>query len=150
MKKIVLVLAMSLFVLSTYGQNKFFGGVAYSNVGPRAQFGLLEHFEKGEFDIKSTISYIYELSHQQPSFDTFETVSRTHIAVSSIILFDVKQFKLGGGVSYRYITKANAGIVGLSLCTIYSLNDKYEIEGTVDKMANGITYASLGLNFRLF
>jgi len=150
MKKIlffVVFLAIGNFV---NGQTKLFGGLAYSNIGPKAQIGITEFFEEGGFLIKTTGGYSYEFSYDSESYDGHTTqIKRQHLELSSVILFDVKKFDIGGGFSYRYFLPMSAGTVGLKLTTLYHVNDKYNIEASYNKTVSGENFISLGVNLNI-
>ncbi|MEN8137431.1 MAG: hypothetical protein ABFR62_03285 [Bacteroidota bacterium] len=151
MKKILILIAFIAITSVSYGQSKLYGGLAYSNVGPKAEFGLTEYFDEGGFMIKTSASYSYEYNHEFTAIDGVITNSDIHhLSIASVILFNVGNFDLGGGFAYRFFLPSAAGSVGLELAALYHINEKYDIQLALDRTVSGSNFASIGVNFNIF
>jgi|LGVF01.1.fsa_nt_gb hypothetical protein len=152
MKNLVLLVAFISFATISNAQSKFYGGLAFANNGPKAELGLTETFDEGGFKIKTSLSYTYELSQEETSNDLEETQESDvhHLSVSSVLLFEVKKFDVGGGFSYRFFLPTAAGSVGVELVSIYHLNEKFNVQAVYDRTISGSNFVSLGVNYNLF
>ena len=147
----LLLIALSISTLC-HGQVKIFGGVSYSNVGPKAQIGVKEYFEEGNFFIRTTAGYTYEHNFETLHYDgsVKSLEKRHHIDASSVILFKTNDFEYGGGFSYRYFAPIGTGSVGVKIAGMYDINETYNVELAFDRTVAGENFFSLGINVNIY
>jgi len=148
-------LLITLFVLTATVANaqlKLNAGIAFANNGPKAEIGYTEYYPNHNLKIKTSLSYTFEKDYSYTSSETGETKIDDihHLAISSVILYEVKKLDIGGGVSYRFFLPNSSGSVGLELVGQYHFTDKIAVQAIYDRTLSGFNYTSLGVNYYLF
>ncbi len=142
---------LSIATLSN-AQTKLYGGLAFANNGPKAELGFVENYAKHGFKIKTSLSYTFENSYKSTSSynESDKSSDIHHLSVSSVVLFNLTKFDLGGGVSYRFFLPYASANVGLELVAQTHITEKIDLQVVYDRTINGYNYASIGVNYYLF
>lgn len=150
MKNLFFLFALLLTATLTNAQTKLYGGLAFANNGPKAELGFVENYAKHGFKLKTSLSYTYQSSYTSTENDIQRTLDIHHLSISSVILFNLTKFDLGGGISYRFFLPYASANVGLELVAQTHITEKIDIQAVYDRTINGYNYASIGVNYYLF
>lgn len=152
MKNLLILFALLFIATISNGQTKLYGGIAFATNGPKAEIGFTENYAKHGFKIKTSLSYTFENSYKNTSSDSGNdlTTDIHHLSISSVVLFNLTKFDLGGGVSYRFYLPYASANVGLELVAQTHITENIDLQVVYDRTINGNNYASLGINYYLF
>lgn len=152
MRNLLFLFAFLSFATISNGQTKLYGGLAFANNGPKAEIGFTENYVKHGFKIKTSLSYTFENSYKSTSSDTDldSNLDIHHLSISSVVLFNLTKFDIGGGVSYRFFLPYASANVGLELVAQTHITEKIDLQVVYDRTINGNNYASFGVNYYLF
>lgn len=152
MKNLFFLFAFLSIATLSNAQTKLYGGLAFANNGPKAELGFVENYAKHGFKIKTSLSYTFENSYKSTSSynESDKSSDIHHLSVSSVVLFNLTKFDLGGGVSYRFFLPYASANVGLELVAQTHITEKIDLQVVYDRTINGYNYASIGVNYYLF
>ena len=150
MKNLLFLFAFLLIATISNAQTKLYGGLAFANNGPKAELGFTENYAKHGFKIKTSLSYTYENSYVSSDAEVDKNLDIHHLSISSVVLFNLSKFDLGGGVSYRFFLPYASANVGLELVAQTHITEKIDLQVVYDRTINGYNYASFGINYYLF